>query len=284
MTAITQADPIASPAQVQPLAPPMRLWLVLDTLLVAIAGVQLYVFAGRTEHLFAWTIAPPLTAAFLGAAYFASIPLVFLSSRARYWAQARVAVFGVLAFTTLTTAVTLLHLERFHLESPLLAARVAAWAWVVVYLAVPPALSLLLIWQSTRPGFDPPRQAPLPAWARVLLALQAGLLLLLGLLLLAAPTAPVWPWPLTPLTGRAVAAWLVGIGIILAHVAIEACLTRVRPALIGLILFVVLQLGAVLRYAGTFRWLSVPGVLYLGFLVGLAAVLAAGWVSARRRL
>jgi hypothetical protein len=35
---------------------------------VLLAGLQLFVFATETDRFFAWTIASPLTAAFLGAA------------------------------------------------------------------------------------------------------------------------------------------------------------------------------------------------------------------------
>ena len=129
----------------------LRTWLWVDCVLVLIAGVQLYVFAERTDHLFAWTITPPLTAAFLGASYWASLPLLYLSSLRTRWADARLAVYGVLVFTSLTIVATVLHLDRFHLAALASAARVAAWSWLVVYAVVPAALLLLLV-SSRRRG------------------------------------------------------------------------------------------------------------------------------------
>jgi hypothetical protein len=56
----------------------------------------------QTETYFAWTIHPPLTAAVLGAGYWASFVLELLSARERLWARTRVAVPAVLLFSTLT--------------------------------------------------------------------------------------------------------------------------------------------------------------------------------------
>jgi hypothetical protein len=75
----------------------MRWILRIAGILVLIAGYQLFVLTSQTDRYFAWTINPPLTAAFLGASYWASFVLVFLASQERYWANARAASFS--AFT-----------------------------------------------------------------------------------------------------------------------------------------------------------------------------------------
>src|SRR5688500_10950706 len=148
-------------ATAQPLILDMRRWLWADSFLVLVTGIQCFVLADFTAAFFAWTINPPLTAAFLGASYWAAFPLVFLSAREREWARARVAVYGVLVFTTVTLVATLLHLDRFHLGSPQPLARVAAWAWMAVYVLVPPSLLVLLLRQRRASGRDPERTAPL---------------------------------------------------------------------------------------------------------------------------
>src|SRR5688500_1255825 len=88
-------------------SPRMRLMLLVASILVFIVGIQLFIFTEQTEKYFAWTINPPLTAAFLGAAYWSAFSLEFVASRQRTWAQARIAVPAVLAFTSLTFIVTL---------------------------------------------------------------------------------------------------------------------------------------------------------------------------------
>ena len=94
----------------------MRRMLMIASVLVFISGTQTFVFAERTAELFAWTVNPPITAAFLGAGYWASGVVEFLASRKRVWAEARVAVPAMWLFTLLTTIATLLHLDRFHLD------------------------------------------------------------------------------------------------------------------------------------------------------------------------
>jgi hypothetical protein len=55
--------------------------------LVLLAGVPLFLGSEQTDLYFAWTITPPLTAAFLGAAYWSSLVLLFLSVRQTSWAK-----------------------------------------------------------------------------------------------------------------------------------------------------------------------------------------------------
>jgi hypothetical protein len=68
----------------------MRWILRAGCVLVFFAGVQLFLLAEYTHLYFAWTIQPPLTAAFLGAFYWTAFVLAFFSSRQRTWAHARV--------------------------------------------------------------------------------------------------------------------------------------------------------------------------------------------------
>src|SRR5438477_11787365 len=128
----------ASVPGVRPLTRPMRWLLYAASTLVFLAGLQLSFLTEQTDTYFAWTIAPPLTAAFLGAAYWASCMLELLCARERTWARARLAVPAVLVFTTLMLVATLLHLDRFHLASPLPVARGVTWAWLAIFVGVRP--------------------------------------------------------------------------------------------------------------------------------------------------
>jgi hypothetical protein len=247
----------------------MRVWFWLDTLLVFMAGVQLFVLSEQTERFFAWTIMPPLTAAFLGACYWASVPLVLFSSRMLTWAQARLAIPGVFVFTTLTTIATLMHIDRFHFTAPDSFPRLAAWVWLAIYIIVPPWLVFITYWQRRVPGNDPPRHFPLPGWLRVVLIVQGAILVLFGIWLFIAPTTPIWPWTLSPLTGQATAAWLVGIGVIALHMAWENDGTRVWAGMIGFALLGVLQLLALLRYSETVAWGTAVTTSYIFFVVTL---------------
>lgn len=257
------------------LTPGMRSLLVAAGVLVALAGIQLFVFSEQTERFFAWTINPPLTAAFLGASYWASVLFELTAAREKVWANARVAVPTVFVFTALTLGVTILHIENFHLGPEFGAAtRAITWLWVGIYTVVPIVMATLWWTQSRQPGDDPPRMVPLPPWLRILVGAQALLLGVAGLALLIAPTATaeVWPWSLTALTGRAIGAWVFSLGVAAAHALVENCARRLRPAALAYIGFSLLQAWALARYPGDFFWTSVAGVLYAAFLISTLVV------------
>src|SRR5689334_4687788 len=117
----------ASVTPLQPVAPGMRRMLWVAALLVFTIGIPLFLLSGQTERYFAWTIQSPLTAAFLGAAYWSSGVLEFAAARDRSWANVRSSVTPVLVFTVLTLMVTVVHLDRFHLAVPDLWTRFVTW-------------------------------------------------------------------------------------------------------------------------------------------------------------
>lgn len=262
----------------------MQRMLLAASILVFIVGIQLFILTEMTDRLFAWTIQNPLTAAFLGAAYWASFAMEFLASRKRVWAHARIAVPAVLIFTGLTLVVTLLHLGQFHLNDPNLITRGAAWAWLIVYAIVPPLMAVLLVLQLRAPGGDPPRQTSLPAWVRAILAIHAVIMIPLGLVLLIAPQAVfgIWPWALTPLIGRAIGAWSLALGIAAAHALWENDWARVNVATMSYTVFGVFELIALVRYSGRVDWGQPQAWIYVLFLVSVLVVGLYGWRESTR--
>jgi hypothetical protein len=256
----------------------MRRLLYVNSALVLVIGIPLYLLSDQTDTWFAWTIHPPLTAAVLGAGYWASFVLELLSARERLWARTRVAISAVLLFSTLTLAITLAHADRFHFHSPRLVTRAGTWGWLIVYVSVPVAMSWLLVVQQRRARPDPARVAPLAAWVRVVLVLQAAVMLAVGLPMLLVPTAMLgaWPWALTPLTSRAVGAWAIGIGTIAVHAAWENDWARLRPMMGSYTMLGVLQIISVLRYRTDLDW-SGAGVAYVCFLATILLLGGYGW-------
>src|SRR5437899_3190590 len=118
---------------VRPLTTLMRYLLYAASVLVFLAGFQLTVFTAQTGAYFAWTILSPITAAFLGAAYWAAVPVEVLAAREATWAKARIAVPAIWLFTTLTLVVTLVHFDSFHFSSRTPSAQAAAWFWLAIY-------------------------------------------------------------------------------------------------------------------------------------------------------
>jgi hypothetical protein len=249
----------------------VRVLLLVAAALVLLAGVPLFVFPLRTADWFAWTVASPMTAVFLGASYWASAVLEVGGARARTWPQGRISVPAVAVFTLLTLVATLLHLPLFHLgadQAP--GTRAVAWGWLVVYAVVPVAMLAVLVRQRRLPAAAGDRTARLPRWVRGLLLALAVLLGLAGAALWLAPAqAGWWGWELTPLTARAVGAWCLGLAVAAVHARVEDDVVRVRPLGATSLAFVLLHVAALARHGAEVTWVSVGAVGYLLVLVCL---------------
>lgn len=264
----------------------MRLLLYAASALVFLAGFQLFVLTEQTASTFAWTIANPLTAASLGAAYWSSVPVEFLAARECAWSKSRIAVPGVWAFTTLTLIVTLVHVGAFHFASPDPLPRAAAYLWLGIYAGVPVTM-VAAAWRQRRAGgVDAPRERPLPRWLRGAFVVLGAGMATAGLALFLVPDSvrAVWPWSLTTLTASAIGAWLLALSIITFHALVEDDLARVRPFAAGLVSFGLLQLAALARYPGSMAWGTAAAWIYLVFLVTLLGAGVVTWLGSRPRV
>jgi hypothetical protein len=271
---------------VRRLLPAMRRLLLVFALLTAMAVGALFVLSDQTSETFAWTIQPPVTAAFLGAGYAAGFVLVALSLRDPVWAHSRVAVLTIFAFVVLTLVATLVHINRMHFDDDFGAlgvlAKAAAWFWLAVYVFVPVAMLALLFRQERAPGVEPEPEHPVPGILRVALGLESAVLLLVGALLFLVPTTAttLWPWTLTPFTGRVVAAWLIAFGLATALASVAGDLERLRTAAIAYTTFGVLVLVTTARFAGTFDWDDPPTWTFLVVTVAMSLTGGVGWRAA----
>jgi hypothetical protein len=193
----------------RPVTPRLKLTLEIFAGLALIAGALLFLGATRTDAWWSWTIQPPLTAATLGAFYWAAFVLILMAARAKTWARARPAVYPVAVIAVLLLIITLIHIDRFDLNS------LFGVFWVAAYVVVPVLLAWTLAEQRATPGEDPPRARRLPSLLRRVLIIEGVVMLAAGVLLLVAPGAAddFWPWALSPLTSRAIGSFLVGIGL-----------------------------------------------------------------------
>jgi hypothetical protein len=124
----------------------------------------------------------------------------------------------------------------------------------------------------------------MPVWVAVVLGAQAVALVVIGVGLFVAPTdtAELWPWTLTPLTGRAVGAWLIGIGVAGVHALVENDMGRLRAACIGYLSLGVFHLVALARYGGDVAWNQSGAWIYLAFLIVAVVLGSFGWFRADR--
>ena len=149
-------DPRVVPGMRSPrlLSRGMRRLLVAAAILDLLAGTQAFLLADHAATFFAWPIDAPLSAAFIGASFWAAGVLIFWSARQDTWVRARVAIPAVAVVVTTLLAATLRHLETF--SSPL------GLVWIEVYALIGPVAAVLLALQLAAPGADHAQRAPHP--------------------------------------------------------------------------------------------------------------------------
>jgi len=255
----------ASDEPLRPTTVGVRAGLLAIAGVIFLLGLSLFVFPGHTDRLFAWTIRPPLTAAFLGSSYWAATTLALACSAEREWVCARAFAPPYLIAGVVLLVVTLVHIDKFHMDD------ITGWAWLTLYAIFPPAMVALLLQQIRVPGEEPPRLAPIAPAALAVLAFQASVMVLLGTALIVAPVraAALWPWQITPLTGRAIGVFVLAQGALISTVCRERDWGRVRPAMLQYALVGALHLVALLRFSDTVEWDRPAAFLYPVFVAGV---------------
>jgi hypothetical protein len=262
---------------------PIRRFYGVAAALAAVAGFLLFPLAGETDRFFSWTIEPPLSAAFLGAAYWAALVLLAWAARQREWAFARTAMPPVATIAALLLVTTLIHLDKFDLDG------LFGWFWLVVDCLVTPLLAWSIARQTRTTGPVPRGLHPLPGPVRGVLAAIGLLLVGLGVALYAAPgEAPsLWPWDLTPLTARAIASFLIGFGVAAAFALWENDSERLRGPACAYTALAALELLALAVFsddltAGSAGVTAYVTFWFLSLALGVAGASLASGKSAER--
>lgn len=168
-----------------------------------VAFVILYGFPAETARLWAWPIQSEMTSmllasAYLGGCYF--FVLVLLTERR--WAPVRPGLVAVTLFATLLGIATAVHWDLFTHGNP------AFWLWAGLYFTAPFLVGAAWVENQRYAGRPAPGEPRVSRAGRWVVAAASGLALLTGVVLFIAPgpLLPLWPWVLTPLTGRVVGA------------------------------------------------------------------------------
>jgi hypothetical protein len=247
---------------------------------LVIAFGMLYLLPTYTDQLFAWGIKPPISAMMLGAAYIGGAYFFTRVLITKHWHTITLGFWPVTAFAAYLGIATIVHWDRFN------HAHISFTLWAILYFTLPFLLALVWFLNRVSDSGAPDQNYPrLPSLIRLLFGLEGALLVIISLLLLVIPDAmiPTWPWTLSPLTARVMAAMFVLPGIVGLGIAADARWSATKiilQAQIGAILFI---LGAVVFARGDFDWShSVSWVFAAGMLllwIGLIAIYA--WMESR---
>lgn len=181
-----------------------RIYLALIGAVGLAAGVVLLAAPGATADYFAWPIAPPQTAVFMGAGYLGTgVTLTGGLLLARTWSQVRLIIPPIVLFALAMVAATVLHADRFRWD------RAVAWVWIGLYIFVVAGAGTVQLAERRRSA---PNALPSPLTrAERGVVLAAGIVTAswaLPLFVVPGLASIIWPWQLTPLTGRVVAGWI----------------------------------------------------------------------------
>ena len=202
----SQADPLLSIVR-------RSVWIAF---VLAIAnGVFLYFFPKLAESGYAWSIKPPVNAAFMGAGYLSGVLATGLALfAARYWRSVWGLMWPFFTIGLVELLATFLHIDRFRWNYWL------TWVWAAVYLIIPPSVAFLWAIQQKASPRRPDVDAQLGS-VRLVSGLLGAVVVLFGALLFITPETfvPNWPWQLTPLLARAFSAWYLQMGVTLVFAA-----------------------------------------------------------------
>lgn len=240
---------------------------------LVVAFVVLYGFPRDTDHLFAWTIKPPMTPMTLGAVYLGGAYFFVRAYRATVWHTVKGGFVAVGTFASLMGVATILHWDRFNHS------HVAFWLWAGLYFTTP-FLVWGVWWANRRRGtVAAPGDLLLPPAARVVMGFTSAVAVAAGLFLFLAPlrAVDVWPWALTPLTSRVLGAvfmlGIAGLGVVTdARWSAARIMLQVQVFMLTLILIAGARAHDNFDGGNAMTWLLLGGFLAA---VASAAVLSA---------
>jgi hypothetical protein len=243
------------------------------------AFVILFLFPGQTRQLWGWTIRSRMSCMFMGGGYLAGALFYFRAARAKEWHRLGPGIIATTVFATMLGVATFLHWDVFN------HGHVSFWAWTALYVITPPLLPLLYVKNRVfDPGTPGPEDVPIPEWIRVsMTALGAGqLLFALALYVRPSLFQKQWPWALTTISARSLAAFAAFPAVAYLAFAFERRWSALRwpfeTAIAGVTLIVI---GAA-RSTGDFKGGGWTRAWTVGLLFGLAFLVTVRLVMERR--
>ncbi len=248
---------------------PLTRWVagLIIPFLVA-AFIILYFLPYNTATLFAWEIKPPMTAMMLGSAYAGGIYYFTGVIFTRQWHRIKVGFIPVTVFASVLNVATILHWDRFnHGTLPF-------FAWVSLYFTTPFIVFGLWLWNRGQDTNSPDKnEVIVHPLVRLVIGFVGVTTLAIAIFLFLNPKLMIqlWPWTLTPLTSRVMAAMFSLPGMVGLGMALESRWSSAQIILRSQGFSIFLILIAAFRDRADFNW-STPGSwLFAGGLAGMLA-------------
>ena len=236
--------------------------------LLAAAGILFFVGQNALEQRFAWGISPALTAAYGGAGYLSGAYFFSRVLLGRRWHRLAAGFLPVGAFAAAMLAITLRHWSRFD------PGHFPFQVWLALYIVTPVLLPAIWWRNKSREAQPvPAASATVALTVRRAMGLIGAVVAIVALVFIVRPNLAmdVWPWTLSELTARFMAAWhlLLGVGglVLAGHSRWDAW----RIAAQSILLWQTLALASMIVHRGDF----LSGGLLNWYTVFVAAALLA---------
>lgn len=244
------------------------------------AFVILFLFPGQTRTLWGWTIRSRMSCMFMGGGYLAGALFFARASRAKEWHRLGPGIIATTAFAGALGVATFLHWPEFN------HGHVSFWAWTLLYITTPLLLPVLYVKnRQFDPGTRGPEDVPIPAWIRTTMTVLGAGQLLFAVILYLRPSLFLadWPWALTTISARSLAAFAAFPAITYLAFAFEHRWSALRwpfeTAIAGVALIAV---GAA-RSSGDFKGGAQSLLWRAGLIVALAFLITV-WLTMRRKV
>jgi Protein of unknown function with HXXEE motif len=255
--------------------------------ILAFAFIVLYITPGNNGAHFSYDVQPRMSAMLLGATYLTGVVYFSTILWARSWHQVRLGLLPVALFATMLGIATVLHWGEFNHGAP------EFLLWRILYFGLP--LVLPVVWllnerhaRPMRPVADDFRLGRTTRAVLMALGVSIGLT---SLFLFLAPgtMAKIWPWELTGLNARVIAAEFGLFSLFGLHLAAEAKWSQVRDLIRPQLLTPLLYLGAIVASWSDFDHASPVTFAFVAFVVvafvfGFPALYFPGEARLRRQI
>ncbi len=263
-----------SQAPADRLLPITRLLAALIVPVLITAFLILYLLPRDSGRLFAWAIAPTMSAMMLGATYLGGAYFFTRVAFARQWHSVRLGFIPVSVFAGILGVSTLLHWDRFTHGS------LAFNLWALLYFTLPFVIAIVWYFNQRAAGGDSREDEPrFTASLRVTIGVVGGAMLIASALLFFFPQVMIsaWGWTLSPLTARVMSAMfalpgLVGLGVAQdGRWSSASIIFQAQVISILLFLLAIPRAGGEIRWNGWGIWAFLGGLILVLLLIGLAA-------------
>lgn len=242
------------------------------------AFIMLFLFPNDTDRLFAWPVKPPMMAMMLGATYLGGAYFFTRVLLAHQWHTVKLGFWPVTAFAAVLGISTVLHWDRF---TP---GHISFILWAFLYFTLP--FVIPVAWYINRRVNLGGSVSDEPRLSRALslaLGTLGAILTAVSIILLVLPDVmiPTWPWTLSPLTARVMAAMFALSGLVGLGIAVDRRWTSARIIFQAQAISIILILAAIILTRDEIAWSHWESWL---FVIGQLLVLAfIGWGALQSR-